>query len=201
MRFYASWVLPRILDLAMQNQALLEYRRKTIGAARGLVLEVGVGSGLNLPLYGGRVDCVYALDPSRELLALAHQRLRDAAIPVFLARASAEEIPFASSVFDTIVMTWTLCSIPNPTAALQQMRRVLKPDGRLIFVEHGRSPEARINFWQDRLTPTWKHIAGGCHLNLKVDVLLEEAGFRISNLKRFYLSGPRPMTYTYQGIA
>ena len=139
MGLYANWVLPRLLDLAMRNQALDRYRRNVIGSARGTVLEVGVGSGLNLPMYGQAVDHVYALDPSLELLCLARERAKAATVPVSLVRASAEEIPFPGSILDTVVMTWTLCSIADPASALAEIQRVLKPGGQLLFVEHGRA--------------------------------------------------------------
>jgi ubiquinone/menaquinone biosynthesis C-methylase UbiE len=160
MGLYANWVLPRLLDLAMRNQALDRYRRNVIGSARGTVLEVGVGSGLNLPLYERPVDRVYALDPSFELLGLARQRAKGATVPVSLVRASAEQIPFPGSIFDTIVMTWTLCSIPDPTSALAEMRRVQKPGGQLLFVEHGLSPEHGVARWQHRLTRAGSGSAG-----------------------------------------
>jgi SAM-dependent methyltransferase len=198
---YASWVLPRILDLAMRNQALDRYRRETIGAARGLVLEIGVGSGLNLPLYSRAVDRVYALDPSLELLSFARERARAAIVPVSLVHASAQQIPFSASVFDTVVMTWTLCSIPDPALALTEMRRVLRPEGRLLFVEHGLSPDPRIAGWQRRLTPCWSWLSGGCHLNRKTDDLLSAAGFDIKNLETGYMKGPRPFTFMYEGSA
>ena len=137
MGLYENWVLPRLLDLAMRNQILDNYRHSAITPARGLVLEIGVGSGMNLPLYGPAVARVIGLDPSPRLLRLASRRAADAIVPVSLFRASAEHLPLADAVFDTIVMTWTLCSIPNPIAALTEMRRVLKPGGRLLFVEHG----------------------------------------------------------------
>jgi ubiquinone/menaquinone biosynthesis C-methylase UbiE len=141
---YEKWVLPRLLDLVMRNHLLDAYRRSAIGSARGLVLEIGAGSGLNLPLYDRAVDRVCAIDPSSELLRLARDRATGALAPVSLLRASAEQLPFADAAFDAIVMTWTLCSIPNPIAALTEMRRVLKQGGRLHFVEHGLSPEPRI---------------------------------------------------------
>ena len=144
MGLYANWVVPRLLDLAMRNKALDQYRRDTTSTAHGVVLEIGVGSGLNLPLYGSAVDHVYGLDPSVELLGSARERARDAVVPVFLVRASAEDIPFAGSVFDTVLMTWTLCSIPDPASALAEMRRVLKPGRQLLFVEHGLSPENAV---------------------------------------------------------
>ena len=143
MGFYERWIVPRLLDLAMRNRLLDHYRQRTIKTAQGLVLEVGVGSGLNLPLYGPTVTRVVAIDPSPELLRIASRRTADVVIPVSLLRASAEHVPFADAVFDTIVMTWTLCSIPNPIAALTEMRRVLRPGGQLLFVEHGLSSEIR----------------------------------------------------------
>ena len=143
LRSYGRVGRARLLELAMQNRLLDHYRHQTIASARGLVLEVGVGSGVNLPLYRPAVTHVVGLDPSPQLLRLASRRAADAVVPVSLLRGSAEHDPFADAVFDTIVMTWTLCSIPNPIAALTEMRRVLRPGGRLIFVEHGLSPEIR----------------------------------------------------------
>jgi ubiquinone/menaquinone biosynthesis C-methylase UbiE len=140
MGFYERWIVPRLLDLAMRNRVLDPYRQRTIETAQGLVLEVGVGSGLNLPLYGRAVARVVGLDPCPELLRVASRRAVDAVVPVSLLRGSAEHVPLADAAFETIVMTWTLCSIPNPMAALTEMRRVLRPGGRLIFVEHGLSP-------------------------------------------------------------
>jgi ubiquinone/menaquinone biosynthesis C-methylase UbiE len=201
MGLYKSRILPRILDLAMRNEALDPYRHQIIGSARGLVLEVGVGSGMNLPLYGRAVDSVYGLDPTPELLDLARQRAREAAVPIFLVRASAEEIPFPTSVFDTAIMTWTLCSIPKPTIALAEIRRVLKSDGQLIFVEHGLSPEIGVARWQHRLTPCWSWISGGCHLDRKTDDLLRRAGFDIKDLATGYMKGPRAWTFMYEGAA
>jgi len=201
MGLYKSRILPRILDLAMRNEALDPYRHKIIGSARGLVLEVGVGSGINLPLYGRAVDSVYGLDPTPELLDLARQRAREAAVPICLVRASAEEIPFATWVFDTAIMTWTLCSIPKPTIALAEIRRVLKSDGQLVFVEHGLSPEIDVARWQHRLTPCWSWISGGCHLDRKTDDLLRRAGFDIKDLATGYMKGPRAWTFMYEGAS
>jgi ubiquinone/menaquinone biosynthesis C-methylase UbiE len=135
----------------MRNRSLDAYRQRTVGAASGDVLEIGVGSGQNLPLYGSAVDRVYAIDPSMELLHMARNGIAEARLPVSLIRASAEQLPFAGAIFDTIIMTWTLCSIPNPVAALIEMRRVLKPGGNLVFVEHGLSPELRVARWQHLL--------------------------------------------------
>jgi ubiquinone/menaquinone biosynthesis C-methylase UbiE len=189
MGVYEHWIVPRLLDLAMRNRLLDHYRQRTIETVQGLVLEVGVGSGLNLPLYGPSVARVVGLDPSTELLRLAGKRTADALVPVSLIRASAEHLPFADAVFDTIVMTWTLCSIPNPIAALTEMRRVLRPGGRLLFVEHGLSRETRITRWQHRLTPYRKRIGGGCHLDRKTDDLIRAAGFQIDAIESGHMKG------------
>jgi ubiquinone/menaquinone biosynthesis C-methylase UbiE len=196
MGFYQHWIVPRLIDLAMRNHSLDAYRRRTITAASGLVLDIGVGSGRNLPLYGSAVDHVCAIDPSAELLRLARNRTADVPIPVSLVRGSAEQLPFANEVFDTIVTTWTLCSIPNPVAALIEMRRVLKPGGNLVFVEHGLSPESGVSRWQHRLTPCWRRI-GGCHLDRKMDELTRSAGFRLSDIETGYMNGPKLMTFMY----
>src|SRR5438477_11793507 len=201
MGIYAKLILPRLIELAMGNERLAGYRQQTIGVAHGLVLEVGVGSGLNLPLYAAAVDRVCGIDPSSELLARAREQIANACVPVSLVRASAEQLPFTVAAFDTLVMTWTLCSIPNPSAALHEMQRALKPGGCLLFVEHGLSQEPRIIRWQNRLTPCWKHIGGGCHLDRKMDDLIRAAGFRIHALETGYMKGPKPWTFMYRGRA
>ena len=177
-------------------------RGEWVPHARGDVLEIGIGSGLNLPFYSGEVGRVYGVEPSPELQKLARKRSIGKAIDVELFSQSAEEpIPLRDQSVDTVVMTWTLCSIADPARALQQMKRVLKPSGRMIFVEHGRAPDSGVATWQDRLTPLWKHIGGGCHLNRKIDDLILKAGFVIDELRTTYLPGPRPMTFIYQGFA
>ncbi|MBV9964284.1 MAG: class I SAM-dependent methyltransferase, partial [Alphaproteobacteria bacterium] len=198
MGFYDKIILPRLIELAMRNRRLAGFRQSTIEAARGRVLEIGIGSGLNLPLYGAAADWVCGIDPSPALLARASERMADARVPVSLVLASAEQLPFAEASFDTVVMTWTLCSIPDPGAALDQMRRVLKPGGRLLFVEHGLSPEPRIMRWQRRLTPYWKRIGGGCHLDRKMDELIRAAGFRLDALEADYMKGAKPWTFMYR---
>jgi len=198
---YETWILPPIIDLVMRQKHLADYRSRVVGAARGRVLEVGVGSGLNFPYYGDQVEHVFGLDPSPRLLAIATQRAAAARIPIDLALGSATAIPLGDSSVDTIVMTWTLCSIPDPAAALREMRRVLKPGGRLLFVEHGLSPEPDVVRWQHRLTPVWRRVAGGCHLDRKMDELMRAAGFDLSQLQTGYAPGPRPMTFMYQGCA
>ncbi len=201
MNLYEHWILPPILDLIMRQKHLTKYRREVVAAARGRVLEIGVGSGLNFPLYGKQVERVYGIDPSPRLLAIARRRAAVSAVPVELLLGSATAIPLADNAFDTVVMTWTLCSIPDPLAALREMRRVLKPGGNLCFVEHGLSPEPSIEHWQHRITPAWRRIAGGCHLDRKIDELIRLAGFDLTNLKVEYAQGPRTMSYMYEGCA
>ena len=199
---YAKYVLPRLIDLAMRNKDTTRLRSEWIPNARGEVLEIGIGSGLNLPFYSTEVRHVYGVDPSMELQEMARKRVGKSSLEVtFLSQSAEEPLSLAKSSIDTAVVTWTLCSIPDPLHALQQAKRVLKPNGRLVFVEHGRSSDSGVVVWQDRITPLWKRIGGGCHLNRKIDELITTAGFRISELKTFYLPGPRPMTYTYQGFA
>jgi ubiquinone/menaquinone biosynthesis C-methylase UbiE len=202
MGFYAKYVLPRFIDLSMRNKETTRLRAEWLPHARGDVLEVGIGSGLNLPFYSLHVRRVYGLDPSVELQRMARARALAMRLQVeFLTQSTEDPVPLSDASVDTVVLTWTLCSIPNPRRALQQIKRVLKPDGRLIFLEHGRAPDPGVVAWQDRLTPVWKRIAGGCHLNRKIDDLIGEAGFKISELRTCYLPGPRPMTYTYEGFA
>jgi len=201
MGVYERWILPRLLDLSMRNRLLDHYRQRTIETARGLVLEVGVGSGLNLRFYSRAVDRVCGIDLAPELLRLAHTRTADTLVPVSLLQASAEHVPFAGATFDAIVMTWTLCSIASPLAALMEMRRVLKPGGDLLFVEHGLSPEIRIARWQHRLTPCWKRIGGGCHLDRRMDDLIRAAGFHLNTVETGYMTGPKPWSFMYQGSA
>jgi ubiquinone/menaquinone biosynthesis C-methylase UbiE len=200
MGLYSKYVLPRLIDLAMKNPEARRLREVWIPQAEGEVLEVGIGSGLNLEFYTERVRRIHGVDPSLELQRMA--RKRSGRIDVeFLLQSVENPLPLPSGSMDTIVVTWTLCSVPDPRKALLEMKRVLKPGGTLIFIEHGLSPDSGVAAWQDRLTPIWKHIGGGCHLNRKIDEIIRRAGFRISELTTSYIPGPRPMTYTYQGSA
>jgi ubiquinone/menaquinone biosynthesis C-methylase UbiE len=201
MGFYSSWLFPRVLDLVMQQKQMAPFRERIGKAASGRVLDVGIGSGLNLPFYGEQAKRVLGVDPSPELLHFAEERAREASVPVELLRGSGEALPIDDTSIDTVVVTFTLCTVCNATAALAEMRRVLRPGGRLLFAEHGRAPEAGVARWQDRLTPVWKHVAGGCHLNRKPDDLIRSAGFEIDGLETGYLKGPRPMAFFYAGSA
>jgi ubiquinone/menaquinone biosynthesis C-methylase UbiE len=199
--FYDRWILPSIIDIGMRQEQLDKYRREVIAAADGRVLEVGVGSGLNLALYGAQVETVVGIDPSPQLLAKARRRSSAAGVGVDLVEGSATAIPLADGCVQTVVMTWTLCSIPDPLAALREMRRVLAPGGKLVFVEHGLSPEPAVERWQRRLTPVWRRFAGGCHLDRKIDALVGAAGFELELLRNEYAPGPRAMAYMYVGSA
>lgn len=201
MSFYRHHLLPPLLHLAMRHKRLLPFRRRVIGAAEGRVLEIGIGSGLNLPLYGGAARSVIGIDPSPELLDMARRRAATASVPVELVEASAEALPLDDASIDTVVTTWTLCSIPDAPRALAELRRVLKPGGALLFVEHGRAPEPGVARWQDRLDPLWQRIAGGCHLNRKIDDLIADSGFSIDAIANDRLPGPRTHTFLYEGRA
>ncbi len=201
MRLYEDRILPRLLDLAMRSDRLAPYRQRAMARANGRVLEIGAGSGLNLPLYPAHVSEVVALDSHARLLGMA--RGRRCATRFTCVEASAEAIPWDNASFDTVVSTWTLCSIPGVAQALREVRRVLRPGGRFLFVEHGLAPDAdaSVRRWQNRLTPAWRRVAGGCHLNRAIPEMVEQAGFEIGDLATSYAEGPRPMTFTYEGWA
>jgi SAM-dependent methyltransferase len=201
MGIYGEIILPRLCDLAMRNKQFVPFRQRVIGAAEGRVLEIGVGSGLNLPFYRPPVQEVLALEPAARLVTMARSASRRANIPVVFLEASAEAIPLDDHCVDTVVTTWTMCSIPRAAMALEEMRRVLRPAGKLLFVEHGLAPEAGVRRWQDRLTPAWRCLSGGCHLNRPIRSMIEDAGFRIDRIETGYMPGPRPMTFMYEGSA
>jgi ubiquinone/menaquinone biosynthesis C-methylase UbiE len=201
MGFYNDMILPRLCDLAMRNKQLVPFRERVIGAAEGRVLEIGVGSGKNLPFYRPPVREVLALEPAPQLIAMARSASRASSMPVTFLEASAEAIPLDEHSVDTIVTTWTLCSITQAATALADMRRVLRQGGKLLFVEHGLAPDEGVRRWQDRLTPAWRCISGGCHLNRPIRSMIEAAGFRIDRIETGYIPGPKPMTFMYEGSA
>lgn len=200
MGFYSDIVLPRLCDLAMRNKRLRPYRERAIGAAEGRVLEIGCGSGLNLPFYRPPANEILALEPAPKLVAMARRAPRPD-MPVTFLEGSAEAIPLNNRSVDTVVTTWTLCTIPQAATALAEIRRVLRPGGGLLFVEHGLAPDESIRRWQDRLTPAWRCISGGCHLNRPIRSMIEGAGFRIDRVEIGYMTGPKPMTFMYEGKA
>lgn len=201
MGVYDRYILPHVINLAMRNRHLLPYRQRTIPTAAGRVLEIGIGSGLNLPFYSAHVHEIVGLEPAPRLTEMARDRADRTRIRTTFIQGFAEAIPLEGGSVDTVVTTWTLCSIPDVSAALREMRRVLTPTGKLLFVEHGQAPDESVRKWQDRLTPAWKCIGGGCHLNRPIRALVESAGFSIEQLQTGYMKGPRPMTFMYEGRA
>lgn len=202
MGLYDRYLLPHLIDFACGMGEVMKARSQIVPQAHGRVLEIGIGSGLNLSFYDpASVSVIVGVDPSAEMQKLAHQRAAAIAIPVEMVALELGQIQAEPASFDSIVCTFTLCTIPDAVAALKEMRRVLKPGGRLLFCEHGLAPDAPVVRWQHRLTPLWKPLAGGCHLNRDIPALLRAGGFQIGMLENRYLKGPKPMTYIYQGWA
>jgi ubiquinone/menaquinone biosynthesis C-methylase UbiE len=200
--FYERRILPRLIDLGMRQKQLAALRARVVGEAQGEVLEVGIGSGRNLPFYRRDVQSVLGIDPSAGLLAMARPHTAWTHFPVRLRQAGAENLPLDDAAIDIVVMTWTLCSVADPLLVLSEIRRVLRPGGSLLFVEHGRAPEPRLQRCQDGLTPLWRRVAGGCHLNRPIAQLVERSGLRLVELETGYLvKGPRLATYHYRGRA
>jgi ubiquinone/menaquinone biosynthesis C-methylase UbiE len=201
LNLYDRFVLPRLLALVMKQELFVPFRQRIGAAAEGRVLELGIGSGLNLPFYGPNVRGVTGIDPCPVLLRLAEARALPLNISLHTRLASAEALPFETNSFDTVVTSWSLCSIGHPVDALREARRVLAPGGRLLFAEHGLSPDVSVARWQNRITPVWKRIAGGCHANRPIDRLIESAGLRIEHLNTGYAEAPRPLGYMFEGAA
>lgn len=202
MGLYGRHLLPPLTHLAMRSRLLQDYRRRTASRAQGVVLELGFGSGLNLPFYDpARVVRLYALEPEEGMLKLALRNIARAPFPVEVLRTGAEQVPLPDESVDTVLSTWTLCTIPEVGQALREAHRVLKPAGQFLFTEHGLSPEPRVARWQDRLTPLWRRCAGGCHLNRKADDLLRAAGFCLAGVERNYMGPLKIATYMYEGRA
>jgi SAM-dependent methyltransferase len=199
--FYGEHVLPHLINLSMRNRVLRPLRERLIAQAKGRVLELGVGSGLNFAFYGPGVVEVVGVEPSLRLAEMARRAAASMRVSFCVLQESAESLPVEDGTFDTVVTTWTLCSIPGVDQALKEIRRVLTPSGQLLFAEHGLAPEESVRRWQDRLTPVWKKVAGGCHLNRPIPTLVESAGFDIRHLETGYVRGPRPLTFMYEGRA
>ena len=200
MSLYQKYLLPKLLNWAMKAPALSKLRSELIPSAEGKVLEVGMGSGLNLPHYEG-ISGLIGLEPSEELQNLAEDMLIQTHFPSEMLTGSAEDIPLESNTFDTVVMTWTLCSVTDPVLALSEIKRVIKPGGKVIFAEHGKSPDQNIRKLQKTLNPLWSRIAGGCQLNREIVDLYESSGFKFKSMERGYLEGPKFATYNYRGVA
>ncbi len=201
MSLYAKFVLPRLLSAAMRQPELIPFRSRVGAAASGRVLELGIGPALNLPFYGSGVTSVVGIDPSPQLLAMAERKRAGHHFEVRLVEGSAQTLPMEDRSVDTVVTTWTMCSVASAATVLAEARRVLRRGGRLLFAEHGRAPEPAISLWQDRLDPVWTRIAGGCHMNWPMADLIDDAGFRIEELRTGHVRGPKVLTYMYEGAA
>lgn len=202
MSFWGDHVVPRLVEKACRSQTILEERKHWIPRAHGDVIELGVGSGLNLAFYdASRVGRVTGIDPSEPLLARAAVRAQQAPVHVELVRGAAEHMPFSDHSFDSAVVTYTLCTVDDPARVLAEVRRVLRPGGELLFVEHGLARDRRTQRWQRRLTPVWRRIGGGCHLDRDMAALLRDAGFRSDDLSADYTEGAHVLSFTYQGSA
>ncbi len=197
---WERFVVPRLIEWGCGQ--LAEQRVRALAPVHGDVLEIGFGTGLNLPHYPAGVRSVVGLDPLDALRERVDERIARAPFPVerVIAPAGAS-LPFDAGRFDCVVTTWTLCSIPDPVPVLADARRVLKPGGRFVFVEHGRSDDARTALWQTRVTPVWRRIAGGCRLDRPIDELVRKSGFARTHLDRFRIDGARIFTEMYAGVA
>jgi len=201
MNWYERHLLPHLIDIACGMPAVRRQRLRVVPNAHGRVLEIGIGTGLNMPYYEPeRIESLVGVEPSQRMHRLALRRSKAAGLEVRLVGLSAEKLPLADASFDSVVSTFTLCTIPDPVAALKEIRRVLAPGGRLLFAEHGRAPEASVRKWQQRLQPLWIPLAGGCHLDRDIPALLREAGF-VPKVQSRYLPGPKFLSYHYWGEA
>jgi len=201
MGFYETQVLPRFTDVALSGREFTRIRQRLTADLDGDVVEIGFGSGRNVPLYPPAVTRVRAIDPSTVGRKLAAKRVKASRVPIEYVGLDGQDLPLDDGSVDHVLITWTLCTIPDPARALAEARRVLRSGGTVNFVEHGLSPDARVARWQDRLTPLQRRLFGGCHLNRPIDQLLIDAGFRMTRLDNYYARGPKPYGYMFEGVA
>jgi ubiquinone/menaquinone biosynthesis C-methylase UbiE len=202
MGIYSKFVMPKLVHLACGQKPTMKQREKLIPQAQGLVLEVGIGSGLNIPFYDAdKVDHLWGIDPSREMWSIAKRNAKEHHLDAEFIEAGAESIPLDNGAADTVVMTYTLCTIPDAYSALEEIKRVLKPGGKLLFCEHGEAPDENVKLWQKRLNPVWGKLGGGCHLNRPIPRLLEECGLFSKDLQTMYIPGWKPASFNYWGSA
>ena len=202
MTLYSRYILPKLVHVACSREPHRRRREALVPQARGRVLEIGIGSGLNLPYYdAGRVTRLWGLEPSPELTRMAEKAARSVDFDVEFIGLPGEEIPLEDDSVDTVLMTYTLCTIRDTGPALRQMARVLRPGGELLFCEHGAAPELSVRRWQDRMDPIWKRLGGGCRLNRAIPDLIRQGGFRIRQINSMYLPGWRPASFNYWGSA
>lgn len=201
MGWYESRVLPRIADLSLRSADFARIRAKVTGDLDGQVLEIGFGSGLNVPHYPASVTKVVAIDPAVAGRKLAAARIARCAVPIEFAGLDAGDLPADDGSVDHVLSTWTLCTVPDPAGALAEVRRALRPGGSLNFAEHGLAPDEKVARFQHRFTPVQRRLFGGCHLNRPIETLITDAGFDLVKLDTYYMRGPRAFGYTYEGAA
>ncbi|KZX60129.1 phospholipid methyltransferase [Halioglobus sp. HI00S01] len=203
MGVYDKYILPRFINCACSTKPMMKQREKVVPKAEGVVLEIGIGTGLNLPYYdAAKVDKVIGLDPSEESWKLAGERARGLDFEVEFIGLPGEQIPLEDNAVDSVLVTYSLCTIPDPVAALEGMARVLRPGGCIIFCEHGKAPDADVQRWQERLNPLWSAMAGGCNLNRDIPAIVAQGGFSIQSMENSYIPGtPRIAGYNYWGTA
>ncbi len=202
MGLYEKYVLPKITEFLCSGKPIMYQRKKVVHLARGRVLEIGIGSGLNLQFYdSSKVEYVWGLDPSAQMRKMTEKRVIKTPFEVEFIGRSGEEIPLESNRVNTVLVTYTLCTIPDVLQALSEMRRVLKPRGELIFCEHGLAPDEDVRRWQDRINPIWKRMGAGCNLNRPIPNIIKQGGFKINNIETMYIPGWRPASFNYWGCA
>ena len=202
MGIYDKYLLPKLVHFTCGQNPSMRQREKVVPLATGHVLEIGIGSGLNIPFYDAqKVEHLWGLDPSAEMWSIAQKNAADRHLDAEFIQSGAESIPLDNNSADTVLMTFTMCTIPDVHAALDEIKRVLKPAGRLIFCEHGKAPDKSVQRWQNRCNPVWKRLAGGCNLNRPIPELLAQSGYKLNDLQTMYLPGWRPATFNYWGSA
>lgn len=203
MSLYDKYILPKVLNCTCGSKPISYQRKKVVPLAKGIVLDIGIGSGLNIPFYDlSRIDKIYGLDPSSELIKIAKKMAVKKNISIEFLLCGAEDIPLPNNSIDTVLITYSMCTIPEVLKANYEMLRVLKPDGRLIFCEHGLAPDKSVAKWQKRINPVWGKIAGGCNLDRDIPDLISSSGFKILSIEEMYLpSTPKFAGYNYWGIA
>ena len=202
MSFYERKILPKLINFACGLGPMMKQRAKVVPLAKGNVLEIGIGSGLNLSFYDkDKVNSLIGIDPSIETWTLNENLTQELGFEFNYFQTGAEKLPIDNQSIDTVVITYTLCTIPNANLAFEEIRRVLKPNGKILFVEHGKAPDAQVLKWQNRINPMWKKIGGGCNLNRDIPQIFQHNGFKIPDLKTMYLPGWKPASYNFWGVA
>ena len=202
MGLYEKYILPKITEFLCSGKPIMYQRKKVVPLAKGRVLEIGIGSGLNLQFYdSSKVEYMWGLDISSQMRKMAEKRAKSIQFKVEFIGQSGNEIPLESNSVDTVLVTYTLCTIPDVGQALSEMSRVLMPGGELIFCEHGLAPDKDVRRWQNLMNPIWKRMGGGCNLNRPIPNLIEQGGFKINNIETMYIPGWKPASFNYWGSA